>query len=225
MPQIIADLRESRFVVKALRRMEAKVVEKMISPGDYVLGEGFAVERKTFQDFVQSIYKKRLFEQLERLHRAYSRCCLIVEGDLGYGLATLYNPLIFWGALAKATIEWSIPMVFTVNEDQTAQFIFSLAKKLQEEEKERVEVRYKPKSYTRADQQRFAVQGLPGIGPKLSDKLLRTFGSVRRVFIAAQGELLRVEGFGRKRVKEISQFLDAQYLIEEKAEKRAKATK
>ena len=215
MPQIIADLRESRFVVKALQKMEANVVKKMISPGDYVVGEGFAVERKTFQDLVQSVYKKRLFEQIERLHQVYPRCCLIVEGDIGYGLATLYNPLIFWGALAKATVEWGIPIVFTLNEDQTAQFIFSLAKKLQEEEKERVEVRYKPKFYTRTDQQRFAVQGLPGIGPKLADKLLQTFGSVRRVFTATKDELFRVEGFGKKRTEEIIQFLDAPYLVGE----------
>jgi ERCC4-type nuclease len=215
MPQIIADLRESRFVIQALRRMEAKVVEKMISPGDYVVGEGFAVERKTFQDLVQSVYRKRLFEQVERLHQAYPRSCLVVEGDIGYGLAALYNPLIFWGALAKAIIEWGIPIVFTINEDQTAQFIFSLAKKLQEEEKERVEVRYKPKFYTRTDQQRFAVQGLPGIGPKLADRLLQTFGSVRRVFTATKDELFRVEGFGEKRTEEISQFLDAPYLVGE----------
>lgn len=102
MPQIIADLRESRFVIKALRKMKAKVVKKMISPGDYVVGEGFAVERKTFQDLVQSVYKKRLFEQIERLHQAYPRCCLIVEGDIGYGLATLYNPLIFLGGAGKS---------------------------------------------------------------------------------------------------------------------------
>ena len=211
MPQVVADLRESHLIIKALRRMEAKVIRKMISPGDYVVGEGFAVERKTFHDFVQSIYKKRLFEQLERLHQAYPRCCLIIEGDIGYGLASLYNPLIFWGALAKATISWGIPIVFTINEEQTAQFILSLARKLQEEEKEVVEVRYKPKFYSEADRQRFAVQGLPHVGPKLADNLLKEFGCIRKVFAANEKELMKVEGFGAKRAKEISQFLDETY--------------
>jgi len=214
MPQIIADLRESQFVIKALQKMEAKVINKMISPGDYVVGEGFAVERKTFQDFVQSVYKKRLFEQMERLHQAYPRCCLVIEGDVGYGLASLRNPFVFWGALAKATAEWNIPTVFTLNEEQTAHFIFSLAKKLQEEKKERVAVRYKPKFYTRADQQRFIVQGLPRIGPKLADKLLQKFGSVRRVFTATKNDWFKVEGFGRKRIEELSKFLDEPYLVE-----------
>jgi len=210
-PKIIADARESSFVVQALREMKADVVEKTISPGDYVVGEGFAVERKTFRDFVSSIFKKRLFEQLERLRRAYARCCLIVEGDIGYGLAGLTNPLVFWGALAHTTAEWNIPVVFTINEEQTAQFLFSLAKKLQTAKEVTVEAVYKPKRYSLADQQCFAVQGLPTVGPKSAEKLLKRFGNVRRVFMAKEHELKRVEGFGDKRAREISQFLDRQY--------------
>jgi ERCC4-type nuclease len=212
LPKVIVDHRESRFVVEALRRLKVEVEEKSISPGDYVVSENYAIERKTFRDFIQSIYKKRLFEQLGRLHSAYEGCCLVVEGDIGYGLAHLYNPLIFWGALAKITAEWNIPIIFTTNEEQTAQFIFSLAKKLQEERKERVEAIYKPRLYSLADRQRFAVQGLPTVGPKSADLLLRRFGSVRRVFAATKGELMRVKGFGEKRAKEISEFLDKRYL-------------
>jgi ERCC4-type nuclease len=212
LPKVIVDHRESRFVTQALRGLGAEVVEKSISPGDYVVSENYAVERKAFRDFIQSIYKKRLFEQLERLHSAYKGCCLVVEGDIGYGLAHLYNPLIFWGALAKVTTEWNIPIIFTMNEEQTAQFIFSLAKKLQEERKERVEAIYKPKLYSLTEKQRFAVQGLPTVGPKSADLLLRRFGSVRRVFAATKGELMRAKGIGEKRAREISEFLDRRYL-------------
>jgi len=179
-----------------------------------VVGEGFAVERKTFRDFLSSIFKKRLFEQLERLRRAYTRCCLIVEGDIGYGLAGLSNPLVFWGALAHITAEWNIPIVFTTNEEQTAQFLFSLAKRLQTMKETAVEAIYKPKWYSLADQQRFAVQGLPTVGPKSADKLLKRFGNVRTVFMAKEYELIRIEGFGKKRAREISQFLDKQYRTE-----------
>jgi len=211
-PRIIADIRESGFVAQALREMKADVDEKTISPGDYVVGEGFAVERKAFRDFVSSIFKKRLFEQLGRLSTAYERCCLIVEGDISYGLAGLTNPLVFWGALAHITAEWNIPVVFTTNEEQTAQFLFSLAKRLQTEKETTVEAIYKPKRFSLADQQRFAVQGLPTVGPKSADKLLKRFGSVRRVITAREHELRRVEGFGEKRAREISRFLDSQYV-------------
>jgi Fanconi anemia group M protein len=213
-PKIIVDLRESHYVLQALQELKVDVVEKTISPGDYVVGEGFAVERKTFRDFVSSIFKKRLFEQLQRLREAYERSCLIIEGDIGYGLADLTNPLVFWGALAHITAEWNIPVVFTTNEEQTAQFLFSLAKRLQEEKEAAVEAIHKPKRFSLADRQKFAVQGLPTVGPKSADKLLKRFGSVRRVFTAREHELRRIDGFGDKRTREISQFLDMQYIVE-----------
>ena len=208
-PRVVADLREDKRVVMYLRMMGADVVEEMITPGDYVVGEGYAVERKSFRDFLSSIYQKRLFEQVERLREAYAGCCLVVEGS-PERVYELYNPLVFWGALAKLVAETQVPVVFTADREQTAMFIYSLAKKLQEKA-EVVEVRYKPKAYTLDQMQRFAVQGLPGVGPKLADRLLRKFGSVRRVFTATEVELTGVEGVGRRKAMEIVRFLDAPY--------------
>jgi len=208
-PRVVADLREDKRVVTYLRMMGADVVEEMITPGDYVVGEGYAVERKSFRDFLSSIYQKRLFEQVERLREAYAGCCLVVEGSPERAYE-LYNPLVFWGALAKLVAETQVPVVFTADREQTAMFIYSLAKKLQEKA-ETVEARYKPKAYTLDQMQRFAVQGLPGVGPKLADRLLRKFGSVRRVFTATEVELTGVEGVGRRKAMEIVRFLDAPY--------------
>ena len=130
-PLIIADVRESRLVILELRRLGARVEEKAISPGDYVVGEGFGIERKSFSDFIQSIFKKRLFEQVERLKEAYPRCCLVVEGD-SLRIASLPNPSIFWGALARLITDAEVPVAFTPDEAHTALFLYSLAKKLQE---------------------------------------------------------------------------------------------
>ena len=209
--KIIADTRESGLVIQELRRLGADVEEKLITPGDYVVGEDFCVERKTLRDFLQSIYKKRLFEQVERLLQAYSRCCILVEGDTGRELSYIANPKVFWGALAKLVAEFGVPTVFTLNESQTAHFLLSLAKRLQEEAGEEVEARYKPKLYSLAYRQRFVVQGLPGIGPKLADRLLQTFGSVRGVFTASEARLTKIKGFGKKRAREIVNLLDAPY--------------
>lgn len=211
-PKIIADTRESGFVINHLKRLGAEITLQMLSPGDYVIAEGFAVERKTFEDFLRSIFDKRLFEQIERLIKAYPQCCLLVEGDVGYGLVNLKNPLIFWGALGKIIADWKIPTVFTINEQQSAEFLFSLAKKSQEK-KERLIVRYKPKTYRLAEKQLLAVQGLPNIGPKMADRLLRRFGTVRKVFSAHSIELRSVSGMGRKKEDVITRFLDSKYLV------------
>jgi len=208
-PLVIADVRESRLVILELKRLGARVEEKAISPGDYVVGEGFGVERKTLRDFLQSIFKKRIFEQVERLKAAYPRCCLLVEGDL-LKIAALPNPSIFWGALARLITDAEILVVFTPDEAHTALFLYSLAKKLQEEG-ERVEARYKPKMMSLPERQRFIVEGLPGVGPKLADRLLRTFGSVRAVFNASEHLLAKVKGVGPKRAREIRAVIDAPY--------------
>jgi len=216
-PNIIVDTRESSFVINHLQRLGAQISLKMISPGDYVVAEGFAVERKTFDDFLRSIFDKRLFEQIERLGEAYPRCCLLVEGDVGYGLVNLKNPLVFWGALAKIIADKAIPIVFTINEKQTAEFLFSLAKKSQEK-KEKLMARYKPKMYSLADRQLLAVQGLPNVGPKMADRLLRRFGTARKVFTAHPIELRSVPGMGRKKEDAITKFLDSQFLVPVKRE-------
>ncbi len=219
-PLVIADTRESRLVLLELERLGARVEERAISPGDYVVGEGFGIERKSLRDFIQSIYKKRLFEQVQRLTDAYPRCCLVVEGDPGR-LAAIPNPSVFWGALARLITGMGIPVVFTPDEAHTALFLYELAKMLQEEG-ERVEARYKPKMMGLRARQRFVVEGLPGVGPKLADRLLRTFGSVRGVFNASEHMLARVKGVGPKRAKEIRAVIDAPYITVRKLEEKAR---
>jgi ERCC4-type nuclease len=215
-PKIIVDTRESVYVIGYLEELGADIELRSISPGDYIVAKGFAIERKTVGDFLRSIYDKRLFEQMERLSRAYPRYSLLVEGNIGYELAHLKNPLVFWGALAKLVSEFNPPIIFTMNERQTAEFIFSIAKKCQEEKEKAPIARYKPKAYTLTEMQLLAVQGLPGIGPKMADRLLKRFKTVRRIFTAHPIELRGVPGMGKKKEKIITEFLDALYSTEEK---------
>lgn len=208
--RIIADHRESSMVVENLRGMGVEVSVEAITPGDYVVGEGYAVERKSLSDFLSSIYRKRLFEQLRRLKEAYPQCCLIIEGDLEE-LSFMENPLVFWGTLTWVAVECYIPIIFTLDKGQTAQFLFSLARRLQGEVEGPREARYKPRVHGPSQQQLFAVQGLPGVGPKLAERLLASFGNVREVYKASVEDLRKVEGFGEKRAKEIVNFLDLPY--------------
>ena len=210
---IIADTRESPHVTEALKELGSAAVQEMISPADYVISEDLAVERKTFRDFLKSIYDKRIFDQMERMSGAYESSCLIIEGDFTWGLARIRNPLVFWGALAKIVAGWGISVIFTADEEQTAQFLFRLAKKVQEEGRKRIMARHKPKTYTLQQRQLLAAQGLPHIGPKMADRLLTKFGNVGRLFSVSEGELLSVKGIGRKTASDIRKFLDSKYSI------------
>lgn len=210
MPKIIVDQRESPFVIDELRRLGADLDIRLIIPGDYIVSESFAVERKSVDDFFRSVFDKRLFDQMRRLNETYAWCCLLVEGDFARRAMRLRNPFVFWGALAKIIADWKVPVVFTLNEEESADFIFCLARKLQEKG-ERVIARHKPKIYSLAYRQRFVIEGLEDIGPKLADHLLKRFGNVGGVFSATLAELRSVKGLGAKRAKRIVEFLKTPY--------------
>lgn len=210
-PTVYVDTRESLDVRDALVELGSTVVERVLAPADYVVSEGYAIERKEMHDFLRSVYDGRLFEQAERLCEAYEHAVLIVEGDVRRVLAGLQNPMVFWGALAKIASDHAVSVVFTPDAWGTAMFIHSLARKLQEERGGRVVARHKPKAYSLKQLQLMAVQSLPGVGPERAEALLKRFGSVRRVFQASKPELLSVRGLGVKTVKRIIEFLDAKY--------------
>lgn len=210
-PKVIVDVRESYLVRRTLAELDTEVVEKTITPADYVLSGDFAVERKRFRDFLRSIFDGRLFEQVQRLAKAYGNPVLVVEGDLSQAFLEISNPLVFWGALAKVVSEWNLSVVFTLNERHTAMFLYSLAKKLQEEKKKPIIAKHKPRVYTLKDRQLLVLQTLPNIGPERAEKLLERFGSVRKVFQASEREILSTEGLGRKTVQQIRELLDTRY--------------
>ncbi len=211
MSKIIVDTRESYWVKKNLMKLGTQVIERTISPADYVFSEECAVERKEFKDFLSSIYDGRLFEQTQRLSAVYENAYLVVEGAVAQGLNEIPNPLVFWGALAKVVSERNISIIFTLNENHTAMFLHSLAKKLQEKNKKKIVVRHKPKFYTLRQKQLFAVQSLPNIGSRRAENLLKRFRSVRNVFTASVKDLLSIEGLGKKTVSKIKELLDTKY--------------
>ena len=77
-------------------RTAAKVEVSNFTPGDYCIGN-IGIERKTLNDFLQSLVQKRLQEQLRRLKSCYQVCFLIVEVfDLRYfqNIHTIYGALL-----------------------------------------------------------------------------------------------------------------------------------
>jgi len=210
-PTVFADVRESLDVKDSLIELGCEVVERVLAPADYVVSADYAVERKELHDFFRSIFDGRLFEQIERLAEAYANPCLLVEGDVIRAVKAIRNPKVFWGTLAKIIADHHISIIFTPDEGNTAMFLHSLAKKLQEEKRRKIAVKHKPKTYGLKQTQLLAVQSLPQVGPERAEALLKRFGSVRRVFQASKAELLSVKGLGEKTVRKVLDFVDAKY--------------
>jgi ERCC4-type nuclease len=64
---------------------------------------------------------------------------------------------------------------------------------------------------TTKDWQLSLLESLPAIGPKMAEKLLVSFSSVRNVFRASRSELAVKGGIGYARAAKIQELLDSEY--------------
>lgn len=209
--KVVVDTREPEVMVALLSRMGVNVERRTITPGDYVISGECAIERKTVNDFMNSLFSGRLFEQASRLKEAYSRSAIMLEGNIGHELEGRKNPRVFWGALLRLEMDMGIPVFYTLDAVQTAEALYTLAKRLQLDRKEGVSVVHKPKILTEKDLQTYVVCGLPGIGEKLANRLLKHFGSIRKIFQASEKDLVKVDGIGLMKSERISRLLDSKY--------------
>ncbi|WP_456416154.1 DEAD/DEAH box helicase [Methanocaldococcus sp.] len=202
--KIIVDVREKN-IAKLLHKY-ADVELKTLEVGDYVLSDRVVVERKTSEDFVNSIIDKRLFSQLKNLKKV-EKPLLIIEGD---NFSRIHENALK-GAILSVIFDFGIPILFTKNVDETVDLLIKIAEKEQLKEKRPITIRYGKTTMSLKEQQRFIVESLPDVGGALADRLLKHFKTVERVFIAKEDELMEVEGVGEERAKKIRKVLTAKY--------------
>jgi len=210
--RVIADDREKPSgVPDVLVSMEVKVEYHMLTVGDYVISRECAIERKDSRDFLNSLFQGRLFDQAYRLSEAYRIPVMIVEGDLQQAIESLGNPKAVWGALATLSFGYGLHVFYTHHPSQTADLIYTLARRGQFLKPSGPVVFAKPKGKTLPEAQLGVVSSLPGVGEKFADRILCRFGTVRRVFTASAAELSTVRGFGRVRASKVASFLESPY--------------
>lgn len=192
----------------ALYELGAKLKPYALEVGDYILSDRACVERKTYDDFVNSILDSRLFLQAKNLRDNFERPLVVIEGERGVR-AVHKNAVL--GAIASVMIDYNIPVVFTADASETAALLFAIAKREQLQEKREVRLLGERKAFTLAEQQQQIVETLPMVGPKLAKELLRHFKSVEKVFKASDKRLRAVEGVGEKRAKRIREVLTKEY--------------
>lgn len=202
--KIIVDVREKNMA--KLLHNYANIELKTLEVGDYVLSDRVVVERKTAEDFVNSIIDKRLFSQLKNLKKV-EKPLLIVEGE---NFSRLHENALK-GAILSIILDFGIPIIFTKNAEETADLLIKIAEKEQIKEKRTVMVRYGKTAMSLKEQQKFIVESLPDVGGALAERLLKHFKTVENVFTAKEEELMKVEGVGKERAKKIREVLTAEY--------------
>jgi ERCC4-type nuclease len=207
--RIVADVNEPDDLVDMVAALGVAVKRRRLAPADFVVGP-VAIERKAVGDFQRSLVDGRLWEQLDRLKTTYEPpIVLLLEGDLAL-VEEFQQPRAFWSALAGVAIDPAIHVLPTAHKGASAEALAALARRAGQAGLRSV-VRFKPRMLGPDVELKFAVQGIPGVGDVMSERLLARFGTLRALTAASQADLARVPGVGAKRAADITAFLDRAY--------------
>src|SRR5574339_1043913 len=173
--------------------------------GDYLINDEVLIERKTIADFAASLVDGRLFPQAACLARDGRRTVVLIEGPPAPSMPDVH-PHAVQGALISLAAMWRLPVLHTVDADDSLRVMRFLAAQVRTGG-ERVVCRYGRKPKRLATRRLFLLQGLPGVGPALASRLLKQLGSIRSVVTADIDRLQQVRGVGPKKATRIVELV------------------
>ena len=220
--RIVVDERERNSQIpKLLLDAGVRVDFAQLKVGDYITSTATAIERKTVNDLICSIYDGRLFLQCSDLNQHYSKPVLIIEGnmldlaDIPVGitndkqLKTLVERLpLAYQTLTKIALNFRIPIIHTPSAEYTTQLLILMAKIARDNEDDNGPLLRKIKKEKPAYYQQLSIlSSIPGIGDKLAVRMLQKFKTPNRALNASIAELARVSGFGTARAVKVREIL------------------
>jgi len=194
-----------------MKKKDIEIIEKQLEIGDYQVGEETIIERKTVNDFVNSIIDGRIFVQATKMS-VFEKPLLILEGNLEYELEErqIKREQIY-GAIFAIMLEFRVPVLFAVDSFECADLIYQLAKREQLRKERPISMRKLKKIDNTQMMQQYLIEGLPFVGPTLALRLLEKFGSVKKVFNADKEKLEKIEGIGSKKAEDIYSIITKDY--------------
>ncbi len=207
---ILVDHREKQsLAVKELVKLGARLEFRSLSVGDYVISEYVAIERKTMEDFANSIIDRRLFEQARALREAYSRPIVILEGR-GPIMRNIREEAIM-GALVSLVMDFNVSVIWVNDAVDTARLILTIAKREERGDLRSISIKDRRRPKSPNEEKEYIVASLPMVEVSTAKRLLSFFGSVERIFTASEKELMKVEGIGPKKAKRIREVISTTY--------------
>ena len=208
--EIVADQREldSHIARDLSTRDGIETRLETLEVGDYVLSDRVVVERKSVEDFLDTLVggDRSMFEQVGAAARYYARPVVIIEGDRLYEARNVH-PNAIRGALASLAVDFGASVMQTADPDETADLLEVIATREQETDDRTVSVHGEKGGKTLTEQQEYVVGSIAEVGPITARALLEHFGSVEDVMTAEEDDLLDVEGVGAvtaERIREVT---------------------
>ena len=213
---IYIDKRElNSQVPKELEKLGCVLEYRILEISDYVLSDRICIERKTPDDFFNSLFGegRKLFGQLSDLKNSYEVPILIFEGSESELFTTRnVNPKAIQGIL-NAIAMMRIPILYSVNPAGTANILFSIANKEQNEEHRSISLHGKRSHMSPNDALIYTVSSMAGcdVGTDKARALLERFGSIERIAYSTVDQLKEVDGIGKKTAERIVEFFTRIY--------------
>lgn len=213
-PIVIVDSREASTaskIIKGLRELGAQIRFEALPKGDYVVSDICAIERKTVRDFVYTLTRRHLFEQLFQLKEVYQIPLILIEGYLPiiYKFSRI-QPASVWGAIF-ALAKQGIFVIHTTSYKETVDFLYTAARQEQIVEKRIPIVHPVKKHGTLADAQIFFVASLPNIGREKATTLLQSYQTPMNALVNIDQWAKGIHGFGTKITKKVRRVLYTHY--------------
>jgi ERCC4-type nuclease len=213
-PTIIVDSREANTalkIVKGLVERGASVRTETLEKGDYILSGECAVERKTVHDFVYTLTRRYLFEQLFKLKEAYPKSLILLEGYLPviYKYSRI-QPAAVWGAMFNLARN-GIAIVNTTSYKETIDFLYVAARQEQIIEKRVPTVHPFKRTDTLSDAQLYLVASLPQVGREKAQAILKSYQTPLNALINVDDWSETVRGIGPKISSKVKEVLNTPF--------------
>ncbi len=200
--RIVCDNREtSSPVVRNLSLIGINLKLEQLAVADYIISNRVGIERKTSQDFNDSLKDGRLFNELLELKNNFERPILILEGDPF--LNSNINENALYGAITSIILNLGIMIYKTQNSTETAMFLYQLAKKEQSVSKSKIKLRFDKAPIEFSHLLEYIVAGIPGVNSLRAKNLLRDLKTLKNIVNSDIGELMKVENIGKKIAQDI----------------------
>ena len=188
--KIIVDHREKNSLVASeLVRLGLEIEFQQLAVADYLVND-VALERKTIADLKSSIINKRIMQQLPEL-KQYPKYALILEGFNKSSYEGVIHENALKGFLLAIVLDYQVPIIYTLDESDTAKYLALLAKKSSGSQ---TSLRPAKILLSKEERLQFILEGFPGIGPVTAHNLLENFKTLNALTNASERELIKIIG-------------------------------
>lgn len=208
---IIVDSRETKSMVPRVLKKEGAMIESTtLDIGDYQISQRCFIERKTTNDFVDSLIDGRLFKQSLSKMAEIQKPVYLIEGTWKEVQRNIPINNIM-AAVATIISNYNFTIIMTENEEETGKMIYQLARREQKKHKKPKKKISITKKENINDIQEAMIAQIVGMNVEKTEALLKKFKTIKEIAMVSEKELAETLGIGKVLAKRITEVMRREY--------------